>query len=203
MKLAPAKIALLAAGLAIAASPLGAVAQQAPTTSTNVAVTPGKAVATSTTKASAVIVAIDTTYRIVTLKTASGKVFEVVCGPEVKNFDQLKVGEKVRAEYVEALSLELKKGGGGVRAAAEKSDANSAPKGERPGAAAGRQVTVLADVVGVDQKTHMVTLKGPAGNLVDLHVEDPAQLKNIKKGDQVEAVYTEAVAVMVEDAGKK
>jgi Cu/Ag efflux protein CusF len=77
----------------------------------------------------------------------------------------------------------------------------SAPAGGQPGAAAGRQVTVLADVVGVNQKTHMVTLRGPKG-LVDLHVEDPDQLKNIKKGDQVEAIYTEAVAVMVEETKK-
>jgi Cu/Ag efflux protein CusF len=165
-------------------------------------VTPGKAVATSTTKASAVIVSIDATYRIVTLKTASGKVVEVVAGPEVKNFDQLKVGQKVVAAYTEALSLELKKGGGGVRAVSEKASGVQAAKGDKPGAAGARQITVLADVVKVDTKTHLVTLRGPAGNQVDLHVEDPEQLKNIKKGDQVEAVYTEAVAVTVEPAGK-
>ena len=135
--------------------------------------------------------------RIVTLKTASGKIVEVVCGPEVKNFDQLKVGGKVNVEYVEALSLELKKGGGGVRGETEKTTGARAAAGAKPGAAAGRQVTVLADVVGVDSKTHMVTLRGPRG-LVDLHVKDPEQLKNIKKGDQIEAVYTEAVAVGVE-----
>ena len=197
MKFAPTTIAVLAAGVVLAAS-----AQQAPATSSSVTVTPGKAVATSTTTASAVIVSIDATYRIVTLKTASGKVVEVVAGPEVKNFDQLKVGQKVKAAYSEALSLELKKGGGGVRAATEKGAASSAAPGAKPAAAGARQVTVLADVVKVDTKTHLVTLKGPGGNYVDLHVEDPEQLKNIKKGDQVEAVYTEAVAVTVEPAGK-
>jgi Cu/Ag efflux protein CusF len=34
-------------------------------------------------------------------------------------------------------------------------------------------------------------------------VEDPEQMKNIKKGDQVEAVYTEAVAISVEPATRK
>jgi hypothetical protein len=197
MKFAPITIAVVAASVVTAAS-----AQQAPTTSSSVTVTPGKAVATSTTKASAVIVAIDSTYRIVTLKTASGKVVEVVAGPEVKNFDQLKLGQKVKAEYSEALSLELKKGGGGVRAVTEKGAASSAAPGAKPGAAGARQVTVLADVIKVDTKTHLVTLRGPGGNQVDLKVEDPEQLKNIKKGDQVEAVYTEAVAVTVEPAGK-
>ena len=197
MKFAPTTIAALAAGVVLAAS-----AQQAPTTSSSVTVTPGKAVATSTTKASAVIVSIDTTYRIVTLKTANGKVVEVVAGPEVKRFDELRVGQKVMAEYTEALSLELKKGGGGVRGVTEKGGGVQPASGPKPGAAGARQVTVLADVVKVDHKTHLVTLKGPAGNFVDLHVEDPEQLKNIKKGDQVEAVYTEAVAVSVEPAGK-
>ena len=197
MKFASTTFAVLATSVVLAAS-----AQQAPTTSSSVTVTPGKAVATSTTKASAVIVAIDSTYRIVTLKTATGKTVEVVAGPEVKNFDQLRVGQKVKAEYSEALSLELKKGGGGVRGVSEKGGAVKAEAGAKPGAAGARQVTVLADVVKVDTKAHLVTLKGPGGNFVDLHVEDPEQLKNIKKGDQVEAVYTEAVAVTVEPAGK-
>ncbi|WP_131542703.1 hypothetical protein [Paraburkholderia hospita] len=34
-------------------------------------------------------------------------------------------------------------------------------------------------------------------------VEDPAQLANIRKGDQVEAVYAEALAISVEPAVKK
>ena len=197
MKFAPITVAMLAATVVFAAS-----AQQAPTTSSSVAVAPGKAVATTTTTASAVIVSIDATYRIVTLKTASGKVVEVVAGPEVKNFDQLKVGQKVKAAYSEALSLELKKGGGKPLTMTEKGGAASAAAGAKPGAAGARQVTILADVVKVDTKTHLVTLKGPGGNSVDLHVEDPEQLKNIKKGDQVEAVYTEAVAVTVEPVAK-
>ena len=64
------------------------------------------------------------------------------------------------------------------------------------------QVTVIADVVAVDAKTHQVTLKGP-NRTVDLYVEDPAQLKLIKVGDQVEAVYTQAVAVTVEPVAAK
>ncbi|HTJ07925.1 MAG TPA: hypothetical protein VL624_21455 [Caldimonas sp.] len=197
MKFTPTMVAVFAASVVVAAG-----AQQAPTTSSTVAVAPGKAVATNTTTASAVIVSIDATYRIVTLKTASGKVVEVVAGPEVKNFDQLKVGQKVKAAYSEALSLELKKGGGKPLSMTEKGGAAQAAPGAKPGAGGARQITILADVVKVDTKTHLVTLRGPGGNSVDLHVEDPEQLKNIKKGDQVEAVYTEAVAVTVEPADK-
>jgi Cu/Ag efflux protein CusF len=46
-------------------------------------------------------------------------------------------------------------------------------------------------------------LKGPKGNTLDLLVQDPDQFANIKKGDQVEAVYTEALAISVEPAVRK
>jgi hypothetical protein len=63
-------------------------------------------------------------------------------------------------------------------------------------------VTVLADVVAVDPKKSTITLKGPAGNTVELNVQNPDHFKVVKKGDQVEAVYTEALAISVTPAPK-
>ena len=65
----------------------------------------------------------------------------------------------------------------------------------------GRQVTVVADVVAVNEQTKVVTLKGPQ-RTVELKVRDPEQLKLIKKGDQVEATFTEAMAIAVTAAAK-
>jgi hypothetical protein len=42
----------------------------------------------------------------------------------------------------------------------------------------------------------MVTLRGPK-RTVDVKVRDPEQFKLIAKGDQIEATYTEAIAVAV------
>jgi Cu/Ag efflux protein CusF len=39
--------------------------------------------------------------------------------------------------------------------------------------------------------------------VVDLKVQDPDQLSRVKQGDQVEAVYTEALAIAVETASLK
>jgi len=47
----------------------------------------------------------------------------------------------------------------------------------------------------------MIRLRGPERQ-VELKVSDPAQLKLIKVGDQIHAVYTEAVALSVEPASK-
>jgi Cu/Ag efflux protein CusF len=70
------------------------------------------------------------------------------------------------------------------------------------GGAAAKQVVIMANVTAVNAKAQTVTLRGPKGNSVDLHVPDAAQLKRVKVGDQVEAVYTEAVAVTVEHKPK-
>ena len=81
----------------------------------------------------------------------------------------------------------------------EKAGAASAKPGENPAAGAGRQVTIVADVVAVDPAKQIVTLKGPQ-RTVDLRIPDPEQFKRIAKGDQVEAKYTQAVALTVEAA---
>jgi hypothetical protein len=178
-------------------------AQQAPVGTSVSASEPGKAAMAQTVKASAVVTAIDKATRTVTLKRANGQSFDVAAGDEVRNFDQVKVGDEVVVEYVRALTMELKKGGGAPREKTESTDAVRAKQGEKPGAAAGRQVTVMADVIEVSPKKKTITLKGPKGNVVELDVKNPDQFKVVKKGDQVEVVYTEALAVAVVPATKK
>lgn len=169
-------------------------------TKSAVRVAPGAAAAATTIKTTAIVVGVDSATRVVTLRRQDGKIISFTAGEQVRNFDQLRVGDTVAAEYAAAVSLELKKGGKDVLQASDKQAMDRAPAGAKPGGIAGRKVTVLADVVAVDEKKQVVTLRGPAGNVMDLVVQDPAQLKNLKKGDQVEAVYAEALAISVEAA---
>jgi len=187
-KLAVAVTIAVAAGFAPAAF--------AQTMDTMKASAPGKAGMAQTVKVTATITKIDAATRAVTLKGPEGKEMTVVAGPEVKNFAQMKVGDQVNAEYVEALTLELKKGGKAPVARTEEAGAAKAKPGESPAAAVGRQVKITADVVAIDAATQTVSLKGP-NRTVDLKVKDPAQFKLVKVGDQVEATYTEAFAIAV------
>ena len=118
-------------------------------------------------------------------------------GPDVRNLEQVKVGDRVVVRYAEALSLTLMKDGKELRSSTEASTGARAKAGERPGGVVAEEVKVTADVIGVNRKTHMVTLRGP-NEIVDLHVVDPQQLKLIKVGDQVDAVYAQALALSVE-----
>jgi Cu/Ag efflux protein CusF len=163
---------------------------------------PGTATIKGNTRVTATVQDIDPATRTVVLKSPNGKVVEVVVGDEARNFDQLKVGDVVTTVYREALTLNLKKKGDGISSVEEQSSMERAPVGGKPGGTVGREVKIVSNVVAVHPKSRTVTLKGPKGSTVDLVVEDPAQFSNIKKGDQVEAVYTEAIAISVEPAAK-
>jgi Cu/Ag efflux protein CusF len=162
---------------------------------------PGQATIAQKRSIVATVEAIDVAKREVTLKGPKGKVVPLSVSPEVRNLEQVKVGDSLKVTYVEALSLTLKKDGKELRATNTKSDSVRAPDGAKPGGAVAEQVKVTADVIAVDRKTQMVTLRGPKQE-VDLYVSDPAQLKLIKVGDQIEAEYTQAVAITVEAAKK-
>ena len=192
------KLSILAIVVAAAAAPY-ALAQK-PEASGVVGVAPGKAAAAQTVKATATVEAVDKATRTVTLKMPSGNSHKVVAGEEVRNFDQIKAGDKVNVQYIEALTLELKKDGKAVVGRTESAGMQTAAKGDKPGAVAMREVKAVADVVNVDPAKKIVSVKNKEGKIIDLNVRDPEQLKLVKKGDQIEATYTEAVAISLEPA---
>jgi hypothetical protein len=167
-----------------------------------VASEPGKAAVVRAAEISAQIVSIDKATRTVTLKGPQGNVVDVVAGDEVKNFAQIKVGDFVVVRYAQALTLELRKTKGPAGDVTVQQEAVRAKPGERPAVAGARQVTAIATVTAVDPKKSTITLKGPRGNVVTLDVQNPDQFKVVKKGDQVEVTYTEALALSVEPAPK-
>ena len=175
---------------------------KAPQGAVVVASEPGKAAIVQAVEVTTTIVAINKTTRTVTLKGPQGGILDVVCGDEVKNFAQLRVGDTVQMRYTEALTLELKKRRKPADASAMAAVVGAAP-GSAPAGAMGHQVTILADVVAVDPKKSIISLKGPAGNVLDLKVHNPDHFKVVKKGDQVEAVYSQALAVAVTPVAKK
>ena len=192
------RIFLAAAAVAMVACPAFSQPQ------TSVVVTKGaeSATVTGTKTVTAKVVAIDSTTRTVALKDKKGRVVEVQVGEEARNFDQLKIGDVVTTEYRESMSLSLTKASG-PRSASERTIEQRSAPGAKPGGTIGREVTIMADVIAVNPKAETVTLKGPQGNTVEVIVQDPEQMKNIRKGDQVQVVYTEAVAISVTPSTSK
>ena len=176
-------------------------AQQAPVGAQITSNEPGKVAVAQGVKATALVTAIDKATRTVTLKGPQGNSFDVVAGDAVKNFDKIKVNDEIVVEYVRALTLEVKKRSGPA-SRVDSADAVRSKPGEKPAGAVGRQVTIVADVIDVSPATKTITVKGPKGNIVELEVQNQDHFKVVKKGDQIEANYVEAVAVSLEPAKK-
>lgn len=190
-------ISLLVAVLAVV--PTLVLAQVAPTGAVVVQKEKGAVRAAKTVILQGAITAIDQQSRRVTIKGGSGNELSLLAGPEVKNFAQLKVGDIVTLNVIQSLALELKKGGTELRQRVESSDAAQAKPGEKPMAGEATSVRIIADVTAVNEKTGMVTLRGPERTL-DLQVKDKTMLKDIDVGDQVEATYVEATVISVKGA---
>jgi len=185
-----------------AAFAVNAAAQIPPAQTVVTSSEPGKASVEHIVDVTATVIAIDRTTRDITLKGPKGNRLVVTAGPEVNNFDQINVGDKVHARYIEALVLELKKGNDLAVTRTEEKGAMGAMPGQQPHGVVGRRITVVADVVAVNRETKTVTLQGPELT-AEVKVDSPDQLRRIKKGDQVYATYTQALAMVVEPSPKK
>jgi Cu/Ag efflux protein CusF len=146
----------------------------------------------------ATVQAIDLEKRIVTLKGPEGNVFDVKVGPEARNLPQVKPGDIVVAKYFEAVAVEVKKGGVGLRSKETETATSRAPLGDKPAGAVATTTTITANVIKVDAKRQVVTLEGPSGRTKDVKIKDPQVFSQIKAGEQVEIVFTEALAIAVE-----
>lgn len=167
-----------------------------------VAKAPGQAVGASVVTVSAKVTAVDKAKRLVTLQGPLGNQYRVVAGKEVRNFDQIKVGDELVVTHAEAVSIELKKGGDGIRERVESQGAARAVAGAKPGMAEANRVSIVANVVAINARTQTVTLRG-VDETVDLRIPDKNQFKLIKVGDQVQATFTDAVAIAIEPAAAK
>ena len=120
-------------GILLAAATVAVHAQQAPAGGTVVSSQPGRVAAAQTVKATAVVTAVDPATRVLSLKTADGSTLDMLAGAEVRNFDQVKVGDRVVVAYMRGLTMELRKGGG-VRQGSTSADAARTKPGEKPAA---------------------------------------------------------------------
>lgn len=121
----------------------------------------------------------------------------MVASDEVKNFDQIMIGDKVVAKYNVAISAEVTKMTGPrerVEQTTKAREAGSVTKAHT--------VTILADVIATDPPKRTMTLRGPK-NVVTIDVENPMHFNLVKKGDRVLVTYTEAIALSLEPVHTK
>jgi Cu/Ag efflux protein CusF len=181
----------LACALAL---PVAAQAQEAP------ADMPGGVVA-ETLRGVSTVEKIDAKTREVTLKREDGSLVTVVAGEEVRNFDQIRVGDIVEVEVTEALAIAVAPAFTQVRERRDEYSGYRAKLGDKPGMKTTHTVEAVATVEAIDAKAREVTVKG-AKQTVVLKAGEGVDLSTIKKGDNVSVVYEESVSIQVRAPGK-
>jgi Cu/Ag efflux protein CusF len=142
------------------------------------------------------IVAIDKDARIVTLEDEDGEIEEIFAGPEVKRFDELKVGDKVTFRYYESIVSNIRKPGAPAPAAAG-DPALVRGTGPKPGATLSQQVNAAVTLTEIDAKVPSVTVKTEDGRTMSFKIADKKNLEGVKVGDKVDITYTAAVMITV------
>jgi hypothetical protein len=159
-----------------------------------------------TEEVSATVEAIDLGTRMVVLRESDGTEFALVVDPEVRNLDQVKVGDRVVTRYRESLGAQLRKrgdGSGDTQAPAVSTTAARAADGAMPSVTSSTQTSQTVRITNVDEKNHIVSFYGSDGLARVLPVRSPQGqefIAGLKVGDEVELTYTEAVAMSVEPA---
>jgi len=147
---------------------------------------------------------IDYQKREVSLKGPDGNVSRFAVSDAVKNFPQMKKGDVVSIGYYESLAFAIAKPGETLPATSRSEATAARPPGQKPGAATLAVMDTTATVEDIDRDTREVTLRGMDGQLVKVQV-DPSvgDLSRIKKGDQIKATRTQALAISVDAAPAK
>jgi Cu/Ag efflux protein CusF len=146
--------------------------------------------------ATATIEAIDPKTRAITLKNEKGEQDVFVAGPEVKRFNELKVGDRIRVTYHESLVFQLRKPGS---ASTPSSDTVTAGRTEAmPGGGVASQQTRTVTVKAVDMATGHLTVVTPDNVTVTRQVQDKKNLEGVKPGDRIDITYTQALVINAE-----
>ena len=144
---------------------------------------------------------VDPKTRKVVITGPEGRELEAILGSEVKNFDQIKVGDIVTMSIMKVIVSDVKVLNNGIKERQETISYSRAQAGDKPAGIIEHQVKIVADVLAIDTKNNTVTLKGPY-KTVQVAV-GPEILKGIKTGNQIEAVITQNIAVQVTAAPTK
>jgi Cu/Ag efflux protein CusF len=143
-----------------------------------------------------VVEAIEVQSRSLTIRKADGTVVTTVAGPDVKRFNEVKVGDKVKARYYENLVIRVK-APGEPAVDTDVKDAVASGQG-LPGGTKARQRTLTCTITDIDMNTPTITFTSANGWKYTSKVRDKSALAKVKVGDKVDIIWTDALLVSLE-----
>jgi hypothetical protein len=143
------------------------------------------------------VTAVDPAKRTVTLTNDAGQTSTYKIGKKVRNFDQIKVGDEVKATLLESVAIMVSKSSAPPEAG-ERDLVAVAPKGAMPGVIMAKTRQITAKIVSVDPQARTVTIEGPMGGKPTIKVGPKVNLDQLQNGDDVTLRVTDALAIRVE-----
>jgi len=153
--------------------------------------------------ATAEVTSIDATTRLVTLRREDGNLFQIVAGPEVRNFDQISTGDRLKVHFKESIKASLRPPGEGGPDSGASVVATRAPQGGTPAASIGMGASVRVKIESIDIDRDIVVFSLPSGELITHRIATPEGRKFVKGlhiGDKVQLDYAKALALSIEKA---
>jgi hypothetical protein len=160
---------------------------------------PGGAYTSTLTRTRATVTAINAERREVTIQGDHGPV-TIQVGPDVKNFNNLKVGDRVNISYYQGIAAQLVKGGKKVKDPAVSTFVQGNSPGMSPSGLVGASATVTAKIQDVNLPTNTVAFTGSDGTTHIVQVKTPEMqsfIRELKRGDTVQVTFTDSVAVEI------
>jgi hypothetical protein len=158
--------------------------------------TPDGAAVIETVTVTATVTGIDAATRKVTFVTPQGHHSTFKAGPEVINFDQIHIGDQIRATLTEEFVVSLRPGGAPASIGSLTGIA-LAPKGAKPGMVLTDAEEVTATVQSIDAKRRQVQFQFADGTTKNLKVGKRADLASVKPGDAVTVGVAQSLAIVV------
>jgi hypothetical protein len=158
--------------------------------------TPDGAIAVDTFTTTATVTGIDAARRELTLATPNGHRNKYKAGPDVVNFDQIQVGDRVKAVLTEEVAVALGKGAGPIGTSGV--GVALAPVGSKPGAVMVDTSEITAKVTSVDARRYKVTFELPDGTTRTVKAGRKVDLSAVQPGETVTMQVGEGLAVTVE-----
>jgi Cu/Ag efflux protein CusF len=160
------------------------------------------AMAVQETEAVVTVTKVDKEARSVTFRGPRGNLGTLDLPKESQNLDQVKVGQQYKLKYVEAVAVDIRKGG--TPSAAVAQEVKLAPKGAKPGGLMVRTVQLAGVIDAVDYKERYIAVRGPKGNVTPIKVGTDINMEQLAAGDRISVTHTAALAIdMVAQAPAK
>jgi hypothetical protein len=150
-----------------------------------------------TTTINATVTGIDSAKCKVTLVTKDGEKFAVKAGPEVVNFDQIRIGDQLKATYTEEIIIRMAKPGEKV-ADETYVTADLAKVGGKPGVSTSDTAQYVGTVIAIDAKKRKATLQFADGSSKKFDVRPDIDLTKHSVGEKVILRSTESMAIKLE-----